>query len=85
LYSKNNPQNINYMPDCPAGPREGAGTGRQIALGQLFFSHAPPGRRSYPPACKPYGLEAGPEAWSWTKILIYGWTLTMTVQLITSG
>ncbi len=22
----------------------------------------PPGRRPYPPACKPYGLEAGPEA-----------------------
>jgi len=51
LCSKNNPRNIKYMPACPVG--------RQIVLGWLFFSHAPPGRRPY-----------GPEAWSWTKILI---------------
>jgi hypothetical protein len=28
------------MPACPVGPREGSGTGRQIVLGWLFFSHA---------------------------------------------
>ena len=28
----------------------------------IYCSMLPPGRRPYPPACKPYGLEAGPEA-----------------------
>ena len=28
----------------------------------FLFLFSPPGRRPYPPACKSYGLEAGPEA-----------------------
>jgi hypothetical protein len=35
---------------------------RLSAFGGLPLSLVPPGRRPYPPACKPYGLEAGPEA-----------------------
>lgn len=37
---------------------------KPISPGRLFFSHAPPGHRPYVP-----------EAWSLTKILLYGWTL----------
>jgi len=33
-----------------------------VCFSFAFGSLPPPGRRPYPPACKPYGLEAGPEA-----------------------
>jgi hypothetical protein len=36
-------------------------------LKQRWINFLPPGRRPYPPACKPYGLEAGPEARPYPK------------------
>jgi hypothetical protein len=40
------------------------GVGATLRAGGQYSSIPifPPGRRTYPPACKPYGLEAGPEA-----------------------
>jgi hypothetical protein len=40
-----------------------------LCVGAVF----PPGRKPYPPACKPYGLEAGLEATA--RIIAAGKTL----------
>jgi len=40
-----------------------------------ILTPSPPGRKLYPPACKLYGLEAGPEAWPWTIFLFLRWLL----------
>jgi hypothetical protein len=53
-----------YMVD---NSRQGGQGGLSNLCGNLvelwwLWVEVPPGRRPYPPACKPYGLEAGPEA-----------------------